>query len=358
MSFSIKAIEEGELDRIAAFFQEYRDAGESSITFGNSDAGEISARLRHRLARSPFRRADLPLGLCARNGTGEVTGALLIYPWRFLRGDGVFQGLGAGAFLVAPEVRMLGGLLFRRFLELDQGDFWYAATCNSKSAPLWIGSNCPGIPTSQDKHLFPLRLGSIAQEVWLRRGFPSSFGSLATGVGNLANPILRLLSAKSGLDVQKCDDWDRLAAIAEQNRDPRYYVCDRSGAYLQWRYGTPDYETHTPGVYLFPTPSGQSGWFSLGYGPKGRAGQIRTANLLDWSIPKGFDFGRVVRAAIEVARAERADTLTVNGRSDLPELLPRSINRRRDMPRAFVQSRKIDLQVLTENLVIGSADLF
>ena len=351
-------INDDDLLQVAQFLHGFGPSDDDVSPARGRDKTEIFAHLKHRLANNPARIEDVPLGLCVRNPDGEIVGTNLLYPWRFRHGDDVLLGLGSGALFVDPTARMQGFMLFRRFLGMKQGDFWYATTCNSNSAPLWAKSRGTAVAASSYEFLFPINVGKLAEEFALRKGLAPPIASLASFITNLANPVVRLRSVASGLDIERTADWDKVADIAETNRDPSHVVCDRSATYLKWRYGGSQDETSGPHVYVFETNRDRHGWFSIEWSQRGKARQIRTASLLDWTIPSGYDFNHVAAAALNVARAGQSDLFSIPGRNDISDTVARSFKRHLAAPRAYLRSTGDDANKLAQRIVIAAADSF
>ena len=325
---------------------------------GETQEQALLSKLRHRLTDNPVRSADTPLGYLVRDESATVAGVLLIAPWRFLLEDETLVGLSAGSLFLDAAARMQSFLLFRRFLGRDQCDFWFANSCNRYSAPFWTRTGAKAVASSRYEFLFPIRLGPVAEEALHQQHQAAGLASLASSLADLANPLFRLLPSSSGMTSQKSRDWEELAAISEHNRDRKFIVGERSPAYLQWRYGEIPVEEAAPSIYIFQTKTGDKGWFSIGYGRRGRNEQIGTASLLDWSLPEGLDIRRIVASSLEVARTRHMDLLVVGDRCDLPKRLSCSIRRDIGVTQAFVQSRRHDTQRIANQIVIGLADIF
>jgi len=358
MSFTVHTFNDDELGPVARFLRDFNDRDEDE-TFGQRpNESAILDNLKNRLASNPARSAEVPLGFYLKDDEGKITGTLLVYPWRFRQHNQVLLGLGVGAWFVNRSARPHGLLLFRRFLDLKAADFYYANTCNPSSAGLWMKSRGVPIATSGYEFLFPIDIAPMAQEFAVRKrlALPASLFSACSG--KLLNPLTLLRAATAKLKVQQTRDWEKVASIADSNRDPDSLVCDRSVAYLEWSYSRYEEENAERKVFVFETKTGQFGWFSMGWRRRGKLKQVYGARLLDWSIPNSFDFDELVGAALKIARSRRSHLFTIQGRADLP-IRPRgAIKRYYEVPRAYVRSTTHDPNSLAEGLIIAGADVF
>jgi hypothetical protein len=236
-------------------------------------------------------------------------------------GDRRLLGLAAGNFFVDATARVQGFFLLRRFLNMQDADFWYANSCNRQSGSLW--AKCGGImvPESDVEYLFPFRFGPLAYELAIRKEWPQPLAGLLRAAGALTTLVAAPRRPKNRFSLEYCVDLERLAQIAECHRDPQLLQPDRSIAYLQWPYGSlpasPGSEDSQRVIYRFSDQVGTEGWFVLNFGRRGRQEQIRSARLADVVWPsKRLSFADVLPAIIEVAYP-RADVLSIRGRVGL-----------------------------------------
>jgi hypothetical protein len=269
------------------------------------------------LVDNPARREDILLGEILRSEDGTLAGMILTIPWVYRLGDRRLLGLAAGNFFVDAEARMQGFFLFRRYLAARGVDFWYASSCNQQSGLLWAKSGGVQVENSDLEYLFIYQMGPLLEEAALRRRVPRRLAGSLRWAGPLAGLAAAPRRPKTSLSSETCEDWDRLEALAERCRDPERLTCDRSAAYLRWKYGraTEAGPGSGPEVHRFSDGLGHEGWFSLGYSTRGQFEQIRGASLLDAVWPTGHvDFSEVLAKIIEVA-ASKADVLSIRDRS-------------------------------------------
>ncbi|MEE8585302.1 MAG: hypothetical protein V3T83_10670, partial [Acidobacteriota bacterium] len=186
-----------------------------------------------------------------------------VFPARFCLGDRKLTGLGSGSFFVEREARLAAFFAFRRYLGLPGFDFWFANTCNQNSSPLWAKLGGWPVPDSQFEYLMPLHLGPVLEALAERRRCLRWASRLARLGGSLATPVLKPRPTKSGLRVEPCRDWQRLAALAPRPREPPALCADRSARLLQWRYEDCP-EPSRIHLYHFQDSGGIEGWFALG----------------------------------------------------------------------------------------------
>jgi hypothetical protein len=267
---------------------------------------------------NPARSEGIPPAEIIRSGTGAVVGMITYHAQVYRLGDRRLLGLGAGNFHVDPSARMQGFFLLRRYLNNPKADFCFATSCNANSGPLWVKCGAGQVPNSDREYLYVNRIGPVAQELALRKGLPNSLAASLRLVGPVAKLIIGPRRPRNRLTVQRSDDWDQLAAIAERNRDPARLTHERSAGVLRNKFealakqgissGT------SQGIYLFSSPNGREGWFAIRETPRGRLGQIRGANLLDLSWPRTeMTFHDVLPAMIEVI-GRRVDLLSIRDR--------------------------------------------
>ena len=264
---------------------------------------------------NPERQEEIPAGEVIRSDQGEIVGMIGYHPIAFRLGDRRLLALGAHNFYTDPSARMQGFILFRKYLNNPKADFCFSTTCNGNSGPLWTKCGGARIAGSDAEYLLVLRHGPILQELALRKGLPG----VAAGSIRLAGPLADLWNTpragRNPLKLERSEDWDRLAATAEQNRDPARLTPARSPAVLRVKYEAVTRNAVASGslngVHRFNTPNGREGWLSLAERPRGRMGRIRCLHLLDAVRPReGVEFPDLLRAIIDLA-GSRADLLSI-----------------------------------------------
>jgi hypothetical protein len=216
---------------------------------------------------------------------------------------------------------MQGFFMLRRFLATKGFDFVYANSCNRLSAPLWAKCGALMVPESEVEYILPFNLGPLAQELAIRKGWPPALARALRAAGPLATLIAGPRLPKNQLRVEPSKDVERMAEIAERNRNPAFLQPERSTSYLKWTYGSwlesPDFKEDGVVIYHFSSPSGHEGWFSLIYARRGHHDQIRAARLNDVVWPhEHMAFADVIPAIADTAR-RRTDLLSIRGRLGL-----------------------------------------
>lgn len=294
------------------------------------------------LLGNPDLQPENPLGEVLRTPEGRIVGMILAVPRAYRLGDRRLLGLAAGNFYVDRSARMQGFFMLRRFLKTPGYDFYYANSCNSQSGPLWVKCSAVQVPESEVEYLFPYRLGPLVQEVALRKNLPRPAAALARAAGAVATPLAAPRRPRCQLHVEPCTDLERLAVIAERDRNLESLECERGVPYLQWVYGNTCQGPSPPHhVYRFSDDRGNEGWFALNYSPRGRIQQVRAARLVDVVWPgRQMPLADVLAAIIQTA-APRSDVLSIRGRAalELNEGMPGLRRRTLPAPEAFLVSR-------------------
>jgi len=175
------------------------------------------------------------------------------------------------------------------------------------------------VTCSDSEFLLVLRHGPVLQEMAIKRGVGRAFAATLLLAGPLVGLVMGPHRRRSRLKPEWCDDWERLAAIAEQNRDPSRLTPERSVAVLQHRYATMAKNSRSAGsldgAYRFTASAGREGWLSVTETPRGLTGRMRSLNLVDVVLPRGsIEFSDILRAVIDLA-GSRSDFLSIRDRS-------------------------------------------
>ena len=351
--YVIQGIDEANLPEVSQFLIRTFESPESSTGSlqgdGGPRVGPVGSAGDYRWLLdegNPARDEGIPCGEIIRNDQGLVVGMLCYVPMFFRFEDRRLLGLGGHNFYVDSSARMQGFILFRRYLNHPRADFCFSTTCNAISGPLWIKCGAAQVPESDAEYLLVFRSGPVLQEVAIKRRVPSTLASAVGLIGPLADLVARRGKTARRIAVERCDDWDRLAAVADQHRDPSRLTPDRSVTGLMRKYqGMIRIGVATgklDGTYRFRDGSGQEGWFSVQERSRGRSGQIRGVNLLDALWPQKLMKVEDVLYAIIEAVAPHADLLSIRDRIALglrPGLV--GFRRRRLVaPEAFLFTRQ------------------
>lgn len=270
-------------------------------------------RLRWRLAENPMRSADSKFGQCLRTQTDEIAGVCLQFPSAFRLGDDRLVGLCGGSFFVSAMARLQGLFMMLRFMKAPGADFAFSTTCNETSATLWDKLGGRPVPDSQFEYLLPIRYGPLAEEVVLRKTSSVTFANLAALPLKLVAPLLTPGHKKALAAVRPCEQWDTLASLAEQNRNPDVLTCDRSSDYLRWRFQLSPERDQTR-IFCFENEAGDEGWFALRRSLRGMRRQIHTETVIDLVIPKsGIQIEAFLGTLLEL-RNRQTDTIVLQGR--------------------------------------------
>jgi hypothetical protein len=355
--FEIASIRESHLPDVAAFLATSEAAREAKPDAADRSIESISRRLRWRLLENPARFSD-DLGQCLRSATGAIVGVNLSFPCWFRLGDQRLRGLCGGSFFVEASARMQGFFLFRRFLKTAGADFVFATTCNASAGALWQKLGGRAVPDSDCRWALILNAAPMAEELALRKRAGKTVAAMSRMTGRLAGPLFAPGKRKPRASLRPCRDWDRLASLAAQNRDPSVLTCERSAAHLAWRYEqSPALEGHH--VYEFGEPGGNFGWLAVGRQPNsGLRKQIRSYAILDVVRGSPATGGDTLLDALCELYADRADRMevpaTLAGHSALGR--PRLWKRPNGFPVAYVLGKEGSASKLAELADLYLAD--
>jgi hypothetical protein len=308
--FEIASIRENNLAEVATFLATSEAARDAKPEAADRSIESILERLHWRLMDNPARFSD-DLGQCLRSAGGGLVGVNLMIPSWFRFGDQRLRGLCGGSFFVEPAARMQGFFLFRRFLKTNGADFVFATTCNASAGALWKKLGAKEVPDSDCRWTLILNGAPIAEELALRKGAGRAVAAMSRMAGRLAKPLLAPGKGRQRVSFRPCRDWDRLASLAAQNRDPCLLACERSAAHLAWRYEqSPAPEGHH--VYEFAEQGSNVGWLAVGRKPNsGLRRQIRNFAILDIVRPRMAGTGASLLGALSELYADRADQIEV-----------------------------------------------
>jgi hypothetical protein len=318
----------------------------------------IERRLRWLLLDNPAATRGDSFGYCVRDGYGAMRGLSLHFPAIYSSSNKQLRGLGSGSYYVDAAARSLGFYLFKKYLRVPGYSFHFASTCNAVSSELWKVAGGSAVPESETEYVVPLKLNAVIPELVAGRTRSRTAAVIARAIGRAADPALRLVTrTSSGIHIEPCRDWEKLAELSRRHRPPNSIRCERSAEFLEWRYG-PDSPLYPCGVYLASDTAGSEGWFALGDLSRGKSHTFREAVLLDAIYPAdGMNLGRLFPAILRTA-AEGADTISFRGRPglDFGELRPWAIRRKSATPRAFVITPKGAPKVPVEALEYDDSD--
>jgi homoserine O-succinyltransferase len=362
--FEIQPLLGPALPEVAGFLHRWhagRAQGSSGQGAPGEDAGSPAGRLRWLdwlLVENPFTTADAQHGLCLRDASGVIAGVLLAFPGVFLAGDQRLRGLGSGSFFVEPRARTLGLYLFKRYLSAPDYSFFFSTTCNANSAALWKALGASAVPDTDTEYMLPLRLDVVLPVLLASRTGRAWAAELARVVGRFANPLVRRLArTSSGLSVEPCRDWEKLAALFRRHRSPDSTTTDRSPRFLEWRYGQ-NANNHPFDVCVVRDTRGQEGWFALGHVVRELQRTIHGRVLLDAVWPRGaMSFGDILPAILQRVAAD-ADAVFFQPRRgvDYRECGRWIIPCRLEAPKIFAITRKGGAPLAVSSLDLVPAD--
>ncbi len=258
------------------------------------------------MLKNPDRVDDAPLGDTLRNQDGQIVGMIIAVPRSYRLGDRQLRGLAAGQFYIDSAARMQGFFMLRRFFKMPHADFWFANSCNRQSGALWAKCGAIQVPESDVEYLYPFRFQPLIEELSERKKWPKPVGTLFKSLGPFANLLSSLRIPRNRFNIERTTDLEKLAALADRNRQPELLQPSCALKRLKWQYGDPPplaAEGTGNSLHIFTGNDGQEGWFALTYGRRGGRGQIRNAALLDVVWPETrFSFVEVLAAIIAVLR--------------------------------------------------------
>ncbi len=339
---TFKPIHPEDLPEVAAFLHEQQEiASRDDLTQAAPDNNDLTG-----FQKDPDLSPGMSMGETLRDSEGKIRGMILGIPRMYRLGSQRLLGRAAGNFYVDASARLQGFFMLRRFLGAPGFDFYYANSCNRQSASLGQvrRTNGPGVGCRVS---LTFQTGPACR----RMGEPQEMapGGRGRPQGRRAprHPGGRARRPKHQFTLEYCVDLERLAVIADRNRDPELLQPERSVAYLKWVYGSMPKSPNTAEIsgvmYRFADPAGREGWFVLRFEPRGHKHQIRSARLVDVVWPfQHLAFIDVLPAIIEVAK-NRSDLLSIRGRVGLG-IHDRSLGLRRRAllsPEGYVQSRTL-----------------
>lgn len=288
--FAILPVEESSLAEVARFLWKCsgaRDRAQRALPGIPDDCLSLERRLVWLLLENPAADHQSHLGWCVRDDAGRIRGLNLRFPGIFLAGDKRVRGLGSGGFFVEPEARTLGFYLFKKYLGSRDYSFFFATTCNARSAVLWEKLGGSAVPNSDVEYVLPLRLDILLPEALAARTSKGSVQKLARVCGQWADSVRRLFERRPsrGLSIEPCQDWQKLSELFHRHRRKEWATTDRSPEYLEWRYGR-NSEPCPSGAYLVRNARGQEGWFALGTVVRGHQRHIQGLIVLDEVWPR------------------------------------------------------------------------
>jgi hypothetical protein len=314
--YEFKLIFDEDLPQVARFLYEQQAINSREDSTQTRPQGDD---LRWMLA-NPDRPSNAPLGDTLRGHDGQIVGMIIAVPRLYRLRDRRLIGLAAGDFYIDAAARVQGFFMLRRFFKMPHADFWFANSCNRQSGPLWAKCGAMLVPESDVEYLYPFRFEPLVEEVAWRKQWPRPLGTLLKSFGSGANLIASLRIPKNCFRIERATDLEKLAGIAERNRNPDLLQPSRAPEQLGWQYGNPPpVATEGEGkiLYSFTGNAGEEGWFALSYDRRGINNQIRNARLVDVVWPeKRIPFVTVLSAIIAVAR-RYTDLLSIRGQVGL-----------------------------------------
>jgi len=340
-AYHFKPIVEDDLPEVAAFLYEQQEITSREDRTQARPHGTDLQWLR----TNPHLSPGMALGETIRDPEGKIRGMILAVPRMYQLGSQCLLGLAAGDFFVDASARLQGFFMLRRFLGTQGFAFCYANSCNRQSGPLWAKCGALMVPESDVEYLLPFELGPLAEEWAIRKEWHPAVARVLRAAGPLATLVAAPRRPKNRFKLEYCVDHQRLAEIAERDRNPQFLQPERSVPYLQWVYGSMPRSSESKemerAIYRFTDPAGREGWFALQFTRRGHKDQIRNASVTDVVWPfQHLTFTDVLPAIIEVAK-DRSDVLSIRGRVGLG-IADRSLGlRRRTLlaPEGFLLSR-------------------
>lgn len=333
---SIEAIAHGPLSEIAGFLGRWRAERPSGTPLRN--IAQIERQLKWLLVDNPCASASSRFGYCVRDVGGTLRGIMLSFPAAFVMGDRRLVGLASGSFFVEPLAATAGFFMFKKHLTDRGPNFFFATTCNTNSAPIWRALGAEPIDHTAAEYILPLDLGGLLPTIVAGHSGRRVAESIARAVGRVGSGLMAMSIRRAPqLSLTPCRDWEKLATLFERHRRRDIVTSERTGRFLEWRYG-PGSPNHRARIYLTRDQRGNEGWFVVDDVVRGSTGRLRGALLVDWVCPHDqMPADDLLRAVVHVCPRE---THAVFLRERIGSSYQRSrfvIRRRLNVPETFIR---------------------
>lgn len=341
--FDLLPIEESSIPEVAGYFAHWRmaqaaNSGCRPNASSNPQRIENADYLRWLLVDNPARGDGGELGICVRDSHGAICGVMLTLPSHFVWRGNRLRGLCSASFYVNVEARMQGFFIFKKYLHSGDHDFFFATTCGPNSGALWSKLRGRAVPNSDGTFVLPYRAESLLESFAESRRLHPALATPLRGAGKVASALAGVMRKTTAtLRVAPCRDWERLARLASQHRDPERITNERSARFLEWRYNR-DLADHRKEVHVFWDRHGNEGWFALAFGLTGGGRKYRAAELLDLVWPsRKIEFQEILSVLVAQTVAN-SDALYIRERRNLQSIGLRqlAIRLRLPSPRCYV----------------------
>lgn len=341
--FDLLPIGESSVLELAGYFAQWRRAQARNsecrpTTISNPQRVENVNYLRWLLVDNPAREDGDELGICVRDSNGAISGVMLTLPSYFVWSEKRLRGLCSGSFYVNTEARMQGFFIFKKYLHSGGHDFYFATTCGPNSGALWSKLRGRAVPNSDSTFVLPYRAESLLDSFAENRHLHPVLATPLRSAGRVASALAGVMRKTTATwRVAPSRDWERLARLASQHRDPERITNERSARFLEWRYSR-DLADHRKEIHVFWDHHGNEGWFALAFGLTGGGRKYRAAELLDLVWPSRTIEFREILAILVAQTVAKSDALYIRERSDLQPFGLRqfAIRLRLPSPRCYV----------------------
>ena len=357
MRFEIKVIEKGDVENVVRF-SEAELSKSLGISVGDPppDGSLSDVDIKRTLLEHPSRREGDALGYMLVGGDGQILGSFFLHRRRFKADGKEYAGLGMGTFYVSRKARMGGFFLFKKYVSIGNVDFLFCTTSNLAAGRLWAAFGGVPVPGSEEEYLDILKGSPFGEEAALRRRLPPPFLSVMRMAGSGVAKFRSRRIDSNSLPIEACTDDALLSKISERNRQAGLLQLER----------TPGYFAHMSperaAKFVFRSDGGQ-GFIIVGERDRGMRNQIRTLELLDWSLPRDTSRESLFVTLRELAKTANASAVSVRPQptdvsADGQETKMPFWRRRLPGPTAYVISRKHSASWIAQNIELPVGDYF
>jgi hypothetical protein len=271
------------------------------------------------LTRNPGMRDDVPFGWGVRTGSGDLAGAMLCIPYRFVVRGRIEWFLMSSGFYVDAAARGAGIQIFLRYRSLADRFVLYTTTANEQAAALWQATGATPIPKTEYELVRPLRWARTVEEALSTHVGRTAARIAASAIGPI--DVVRLHRRRpTECTLKLVERLEDAVATAGALDDAPTLV--RDAPFLRWRYV--EIPQFSAGVYRVGRPDQSTDAFvALTGAARGSRFQLRCTYVADvWGDVSPSLFRGVLEAVAEQQLAT-TDLLVIRSLPDEHEAVAR-----------------------------------